>query len=63
MGGGQFKTAANKGAPRQCGVCFTLRDTMQKMQVETDEAKQTNQYLITEVEQNTSILIVPPPES
>ena len=50
MGGGQFKTAANKGAPRQCGVCFTLRDTMQKMQIETDEAKQTNTYLITEVD-------------
>ena len=50
MGGGQFKVSGGAKNQKQCGVCFTLRDTMQKMQIETDEVKQTNIYLISEVE-------------
>jgi len=50
MGGGQFKSAANNKAQRQCAVCFTLRETMQRMSIEHDEVLETNTYLIAEVE-------------
>lgn len=50
MGGGQFKSAGNNKVTRQCPVCFTLRETIQKMKAEGDEALQNNQYLRGEIE-------------